>query len=491
MPVLDFSKAQYSFSVGGRDFAIIDFSLEMGFGVPPKIVCSAVPKKYTELGVVGDTNAQLFWQHVAGADRVVGKPNVNLSISSLGPDSDFNFNAQGWVLADVGLTAAATASQPAAIEFTILHPIALLHQYPAHAGPTKQSPRADQIKGTQYIDILKSALQLYSRFVADSAKKEPAYKNMIRGISELDKYLKCEGCNAASLTKLFDWMSGESRKNCFLGFKKYILSCVTNGAGGPTLYAFAAQNIAAELSLGLYVDPDDISSNKMILKPRVPYTPDCLHIKQNSVTMMTNSHGDWMAASGLYVRSDKIFRPKFNAPQMGGIFNSVNPSFASVMAKDGGVQTVSATLPGWFDAMLNYAYVCIFNAPGEIRHKSDLDLSNENHVKATKKVLTQYFLDMYKQTKNITISRLFSMKDDKGKLLVPGKSCELSDGKSRGLVFLVSSVSHKFSLLYNTATTQISGNYVRGANFSVQVEGAENESLISNGFSADKNYIWG
>jgi hypothetical protein len=488
MPVLDLSKAEYAFAVAGTEFAIVDLNISMTMNAPPQLQIKAVPKAFIDKKVINTSNAELFWAIVSKVDSVIGKPSATLQISRLGEDVEMNFNAQKWVLADIGLSASATAEMPATIDFSIQHPIVLLSKYPVSLGPPKGKVNLDNVQGN-YLDVIKGVLNAYSDKLTDSAKKQPTYHLFQEGIGKLDEYLSCEGCNISNLAKLFPWVNA---KNLMNGFKEYILACATTGGIGSSLYSFVAQTVASELSLGLYMDPSDLSANKLILKPRVPFSASgCAGINPSMTINMSNSQGDWLSPSGVYTSMSKLRIPNFNHPEYNGQ-SMQEPLFVSVIAKDGGTQIVPVGIPGWVNGMLGYAFSRLdFNHDNRIDNPQSLDFSRDDHAKSVQKILTQYFLDMYRQSKNIAITRLFSIYDDNGgHQLIPGISCVMSGGTG-GLAFLITSVQHQFSLASNQASTIISGNYVRGSQFSVNVEGAEPSNLITSGFSADTNYIWG
>lgn len=487
---IDLSKAQCSLSVGGLSLDVLSLEINLALGAPPQFTCMAVPSWAVAKQVVNSATDPQFWAATASADRVYGQPEVSLQFSMSG-DTSFSFNASGWVLSDMTLSASAVAERPEAVIITAQHPIVLLSKYPVNAGPVKESPNPGEMKGpTDYIEIVKKAIKVYSDHVSDSTKQQPVYKFVQQGADRLSEFITCTGCDVSGLTKLFTGIKDPDALK--LGFNNYILSSILNGSAGSSLFSLVALSLASELSFGLYVDPSDISSNKMILRPNVPYTPDCVNINPDTVLNVTGSLGDWLSPSGLYISLSTLRTPVHNAPETSGQ-SGQDTLFASVAARDGGIQIVPTAIPAWINALFESAFQDYFHAPSTIKESPEsLNLEDPKHVKVVQSILSQYLLDMYRQAKSITITRLFSESGDSGGLLVPGRSCRLSPpGLGDGLVFLITTVAHSFSLLNNTASTSIVGNYLRGSTFSMEVDGATPAKLISGGFSENKNYIWG
>lgn len=483
--ILDFSKASYSCSIGGKSMALLSVTIKSQLNAPPSVDLVAVPKDYQSRKIVDSSDAQLFWSALSTMDKDTGKPSGNLSISKLGPDSDFDFNANEWVISEIGVDASATADGPAAIKVSLMHPIVQLDKYPANAGPVTHSPDPSAVSGSDYLTVVRSALDVYSKHIVPSAKKGPAYEMLRTGLSDMNKYVKPEGCDISKLANLFPWFTDQ--KHVLNGFKKYILSAVSHGTESSSLFALVIRGIATDLSLCLYPDPEDLASKRMILKPYIPYTPETVEVEMDTLMGINSVFGNWLVPSGVYAVTRKLNRAWFNnaAGECGGDF-----AFASVIAKDNGSQTVSAKAPAWYDAILGYVASAWWNNATQVAD-NDLDLANTNHQKSIRKLLTQDFLDVFRQTRSVVLRRMFSSKGDDGNLIVPGKTCSVTGGGGKGLLFLISGVSHTFNMLNNSAFTTISGNYVRGGNFSVKAEGAEDVEVISDGFSADKNYIWG
>lgn len=490
MPVLDFSNAKYSFEISGNNLAILDLTIELQLNAPVQLMCRAVPRGYTKSKVVDSSTAKLFWQALSRLDGLVGKPVVNLSISDLGLKDHFKFDAKGWVLGAVDVSASATAEAPSAINITILHPIVLLAQCPVNVGPVAMEPALNQISGDTYIDVIASALRVYARYTTKDSKKGPAYTALRDNWANLSKYVECRGCSISKFANLFRGVVS-NRSSVVDGFKRYILSCIENGAENQNLLSFAMQALASDLSLWLCPDPKNISATKMILKPKIPYTKELCLVGTSSLMRMSSYTGDWLCPSGVYTDLSKVHGLFWNAPESGETGLS-GRGYVCMLANDNGKQMLKANIPGWFTAIMNYSTNAFANAPDTVSDPKSVDADSKAQCTAVRKILTQDFLDVYRQTKSIVLERLFSITAG-GKLIVPGITCALTDqtGSGKNLLFNVSSVTHQFSLIGNTASTKICGNYVRAGDFKLSVRGATDPQLIKDGFSEEKNYIWG
>ena len=483
MNIHDYGNITGSCSVGGSQFDLLGVDMQFAHNAPPTVSCRVVPKGYSSAGVVDSSDAALFWSTLRTCDNAVGKENASLSLSNLPGGRDFN--ASGWVLGGVSVSASAIAEGPECIDLQLLHPIVALEKYPSHVGPVKVNVAdASELGGSDYLGVVKSALESYKKRVTDSAKKTSAYKLLSEGIGRLGEFVKCEGCGLDKIAKL---MEGFDEKAVKKGFKKYILSCIENGSDNQTIFSLAFRAIATDLSLCLYTDENDLAARTMTLKPNVPFKPDPLRVTTDSIIRMGGQHGDWLAPSGVVTTLASIVRASYNH-EMPAMLDSAS---MSVICREGGLQTVNVDAPVWFKAMLSYVFGSTFNKPDDVPELKELDLENTKQSKALRKLLTQYFLDLYRQNRTISITRVFSLEDNGGSLIVPGKTCLLHDGKHQGMLFLVNGVNHKFSLQSNAATTEIYGTYLRAEGLDVKAEGGDPEAVITGGYSADKNYIWG
>lgn len=490
MPLLDFSSADYSLSIGGRDMKLTGLSIRLGFNVPPMVHGSAVPADLVDKKLVAMTDADVFWDAYKQVDNAVGKESVDLKIRSLGPDEESNFDAKGWILGSADIAVAADSQTGGGrISFNALHPICNLQRYPANVGPVSPSPSYGDVEGETFLDVLGSAIDAYLKNTSSATQEQIGYRLMQEGRSKLSEYLKCD----ANLDKLADMFSGisdaESVKD---GFRKYILSCIESGGENSSMWDLVAGSLAASLSLRLYMDKNDLSAKQLRLSPGIPYTRDRFRVFTKDIASIYNSSGSWLKCTGLSAWAPVSSGFPWNAEHEYDSDPFVPDVYCSVAAKENMLQMCNVNLPGWFEAILAHCTPASFNSPHEAEDFVDFeDMADAIRDKACRRLLTQQFLDLYRQTTDITVTKVFSFKDSaKSGLVLPGMSCGIADEKAVRLVFNVSEVEHEFDLNSNLASTTIRGNYVRGNDFSVSVEGAEDVDLITNGFSADKNYIW-
>jgi len=485
MPVVDFSKASYSLSIGGQAMKLTNLSLVFGFNVPPCVRGLAVPAALVDKKVVKASDVSQFWEAYRQADASVGKESVNLSIAGLGPDNESNFNASGWVLASADVSASAEAGDGGnEISFSALHPICNLQRYPANVGPVSPSPSYADVEGEDFLAVVKSAIDVYLANASSATMSQPGYKLMVEGRAKLSEYLDC----TASLGGLASMFAGlSSPENVKNGFRKYILSCIESGGENSSMWDLVVGSLAATLSLRLCMDPGDLSAHKLFLKPSVPYTSKKVSIATKDISSIYNATGPWLKCTGLSTWAPAPTGLAWNAEHGYNSDPFVPSAYCSVAATSNMLQMCNVNLPGWFEAVVGHCEPPSYNAPQNAGDFIDLE-TMESIISdvACKRLLTQQFLDLYRQSTSIAVTKVFSFKGDGG-LLIPGITCEISDG---GLLFNISEVEHSFNMSGKTASTTIRGNYVRGSDFSVTVEGAENPGLITSGFSGDFNYIW-
>ena len=480
----DFANVKCTLVAGGVQFAVLGVTLKFEHNAPPEIICRAVPQEYPQRGkVVDSSDAPLFWKNLRDSDDMVGREDVFFSLTNLPGGRDFK--AEGWVLGGVSTTASAGATAPEALDLQILHPIVMLEKYPSYAGPVKTNDAdVTNLTGSTYLELFKSALENYRDRITDSAKQAPAFELLSEGIGRIQEFVRCEDCNVSSLADLFQGFNKERLEN---GFKRYIMSCIENGADNQTIFSLAMRAIATDLSLCLFVDERDPGSKQMILRPNIPYKPNPLNIKTNTLKQMTGNQGHWLAPTGVCTTLTQLVRPGYNHDKMP---LKIDEATMSVICRDKGLQTIHVNAPVWFRAMLANAFGGNFNKIDDVESITDVDPENKRQMDALKKVLTQYFLELYRRSRQFSASRVFSLLDNDSKLLLPGRTCKVWDGKHKGILFLLESVEHKFSLQNNLASTELAGSYLRAEDLKVNARGADPEQIINNGFSEDRNYIW-
>lgn len=492
MPLLDFSTADYSLSIGGEDMKLTQLSVNLQFNAPPTVMGSAIPSKLVDKKVVPASDTSIFWDAYKKADNSVGKETVNLQLSSIGEEGSGGFNAEGWILgsADVSVAASAEAGGHE-INFVAMHPVCNLERYPANVGPVSPSPSYSEVKGSNFIDVVKSAMEVYLKKVPKSTKDQPGYRLMQEGKDKLTEYLECEGVDISKLAELFKGISNQ--KNVEDGFRKYILSCLESGGENSSMWEFVLGSLSATLSLRLCMDKSDLSAKKLKLKPSIPFTSDKVEISTSDVASIYSNSGNWVRCTGVSTWAAGPTGIPWNATHQYDMDKFVPSAYCSVVAKDKMLKMCGVNLPGWFEAIANHCSPPTWNAP----HQADDAVDMEQWCKiiksvACKKLLTQQFLDLYRQSTDIYIKKVFSFNDSGGTLIVPGLTCCVNDGSNgAGLMFNVSSVQHNFNMNNKQAETIIRGNYVRAGNFSLGADGAEDSNLISGGCSKNKNYIWG
>lgn len=491
MPLLDFSSAKYSLSIGGKAMKLTQLTVNLQFNAPPMVTGSAIPAKLVDKKVVPASDTSIFWDAYKKADKAVGKESINLRIGSIGEEGGIGFNAQGWILgsADVSVAASAEAGGHE-INFTAMHPICNLERYPANIGPASPSPSYGDVKGSNFIDVVKSAMEAYMKKVPKPTKEQPGYKLMQEGKDKLTEYLQCEGVDISKLAGIFKGIS--SQKNVEDGFRKYILSCLESGGENSSMWEFVLGSLAATLSLRLWMDKSDLSAKKLKLRPSIPYTPEKVQISTSEIASIYSNSGDWVKCTGVSTWAAGPTGLPWNAAHQYDMDKFVPSAYCSVVAKEKMLKMCSVNLPGWFEAVANHCSPPSWNSPFKANDAVDMEKwCRIIKSVSCKKLLTQQLLDLYRQGTDIYVKKVFSFKDSKGNVIIPGMTCCINDGGGgAGLMFNIASVQHNFNMNNKQAETVLRGNYVRAGDFSLEVEGGEDSTLIMNGCSRNKNYIW-
>lgn len=488
MPVVNLQPADYSCTVGGEQMDLLSLDIMLEANAPPQISGVAIPSSEIEKGVVKADSAGKFWNGFNKADGKIGTESVDLSISRIGPDGDVNFNASGWVLADVSMSVSAQANgQGLAMAFTALHPACLLNKYPFNLGAVSIDPHYSDVKDGNLLDVIASAIEVYADKASPVTKKQYAYKLVKEGVGKLKEYLDCSGLDISRLRSLFEGVADP--KGVVDGFKKYVLSAVAHGGENANMYSLVCQQFANALSVRLCVDPSDISAKKLRLRPSIPYTSDTVKLKLDDIESMSGGAGQWLRLTGVTTYTTLPTGLFWNCTHELDEDPLVPSAYCSVIDKNTSSQLLNVAMPDWYTAVLEHCTTPYWNSPQEVSAPADFDVQNEACRKSASRVLTQHLLDAYRITNSLVVSKSFSLKDSDGKLLVPGVTCRI--GGSSGLLFHIASVRHSLNVNNQTARTVVSGNFVRGTDFKLEVDGLESQTLISNGYSANRNYIWG